>query len=323
MRLAGPSTGLALSNLVWINNVEIAVASSAVSGFNVNKAEIGVWVYNTITNEWRLDVKFPNDFKTRDNDICYNPKTKILWLYCKYNNMVNINMETKQFKIIKSDARNVGMWPKLLFIDDQLHVIGGSRNKCHLIWNQNEKKFDPPIFTFDEWKNGVYGHGAVFVKKKRIVYVFGGYNFDGVGYLFTFWKCEVDKGYEWTKLAITAEIKMYYRAYMLTSDERYIVIFGAKKVCLLDTNEEKCHYYDSELMYASMNSGLLSSSNKNIFVVGGYIRNVVKEFDMIIPVDVIGIIETYYNIDMVYLLDSNSQRFYHVLLDDVLNVQTA
>ena len=186
----------------------------------------------------------------------------------------------------------------------------------------NENKFDPAIFTFDEWVYGIYGHGAVHAKKKNIIYLFGGYDYGPYEYLFTFWKCEIDKGYKWTKMLINREIKMYYKAYILTPDERYIVIFAGDKLCLFDTNEAKLYDYDvKNEIYPLMHLGLLGRNDEDKLVVSGFIRSVAKQFDMIIPVDIIGIFEKYYNVNMVYLMDGYGNHFYKISLNDVLNVE--
>ena len=66
-----------MSNLVWINNNEIATATFVafhnVSPFSVLNHryhhDCGIWVYNILTNTWRIHIKYPNNITI---DIAWN-----------------------------------------------------------------------------------------------------------------------------------------------------------------------------------------------------------------------------------------------------------
>ena len=231
------------SNFVWINDQEIAVAA-----FGNGRDNRGIHIYNIISTEWRLHIKYPN-YHIQEHSICYNPNTKTLWLHGDNSELININMQTKKFKIIKT--KNVGMIPRLILIRNKLHVILGSDNTDHLIWNDIKKEFES-IFTFP-WEGGLHAHQIIHVKSKGLLYLIGGCDEYAYGsgnavpenkYI---WKCEINNNYKWIALSTdTKDIFLYYAACILTPDESMIIIFNATRIYLF--NVEKEEFYDSGIV---------------------------------------------------------------------------
>ena len=309
-----PATQLQISNLVCINNNEIAVATATQRNQN---GQAGIWVYNITTNQWRLHVKYPKYLHPcGHHSICYNPSTNILWLFGDDRKMVNINMLKKSVAVIKSYPRYVGNTPQLLFIDNKLHVIGGSDSKHHLVWNDEKKEFDKEIFTFPDMKNGYYGGGLVHAKKENILYLFGGYDYGLSGQYSSIWKCEINKGYKWTKLELTIKWFFYYDAYVMSPNEKYIVMFG-NKTRLFDVEEEKL--YEVKGMYNGAKFAVINGNVKDELIVNGYIRNVVKEVDVLIPLELIAVIDSYYRSEIIYSISNADDDFTKLSLDVVLN----
>ena len=308
------------TNLIYIGNNEIATADATTETANSGS---GILVYNTISNQWRVDVKFPKDFISQNHSICYNPSTKILWLFGDHHKMVNVNMETKEFKIIKPDARYVGYYPRLLIINDKLHVICGSDNKHHLVWNENKNEFDKELFTFPAFIEGVYGHGVVYAKKKNVLYFFGGYDYGKDDGDYAIWKCEIDKGYKWIELKVKLNEWFYSKGYVLTKDEKYIVIFQSlDRICLFDVDKEvfiNNKVESRRVEEAKVMHAVLSSNGDEEMIVNGYARGIVKEFDIMIPNELIVLILKYYMTEMVYAIHSD-KGFYKIALSDVLSL---
>ena len=46
------------SNLFWMNSSEIGYASETNGDGNKNQ---GIWIYNVISNEWKLYIEYPSD----------------------------------------------------------------------------------------------------------------------------------------------------------------------------------------------------------------------------------------------------------------------
>ena len=204
---------------------------------------VGISIYNIISNKWRLEIKYPETMRSGKHEICYNTNTKILWIYGENSIMINVNMDTKELKIIKYRARYVGQCPKLFFIKDRLHVICGSDSKYHLMWNDEENKFEDPIFTFSGVYAGNNGPVVVHLKQKNILFLFGGYDYIGF-HPKSIWKCDIDDNFKWIKLEVTLQNYVMYDAGVLTADEKFVVIFQSPQMCLFDVDNEKLKYLD-------------------------------------------------------------------------------
>ena len=308
------------SNLVWVNEHEIAVAQSDAAEEEDDEYEYGIWIYNILTNEWRIHIKYPEEECITDAEICYDPITKILWLYsdgetADVGQIFKFDMESKQFeKIIESEEVGFGIWPKLILIDNKLHIIGGSRNKYHLIWDNDQKKLET-IYSFPVLTEGFYGHNIVYAENKRFIYLFGG--FDGENsYIDEIWKCEIDKNYQWTKLKDELD-EFYRKAAILTGDEKYVVLFERWGVRLIDTDQDTSHKKDVDVPI-NTSCGLLGRNDKDGIIVHGYLRQFVTKYKMIIPIELYGIIDAYHCSNMVYLANEETQYFCKIPLESVM-----
>ena len=164
------------SNLVWININEFLTASSLDSDRFSNPKPEGLWVYNIISNNWRLYAAYPSDkFKLKEHSICYDVNTNIVWLFGADSKLVAFNTRSKKFKMVKFKAKSVGREPGLIIIDKKLHVIGGGCNKHHLIWNDVTTQFETK-YRFNQWTKGIFGHQIIYIPTKHVLYVFGGYD---------------------------------------------------------------------------------------------------------------------------------------------------
>lgn len=308
------------SNLVWINNNEIAIASQQrYSGLN----DRGIWIYNLSCNKWHLDIKYPQDLLTFEHQICYNAKTKTLWIYGDSKNMINVNMITKEITIVNSNARYCGLTPKLLLIQDRLHVIGGSDNRHHLIWNEETNKFDEPIYSFPELITGLHGHFLVRsnCKHEDNLYLFGGYDYSSNNGFNSIWKCDIDDGFKWSKLNMELSKEKDYvthKGYVLTCDGRYVIILQHPKILVFDIENEEIKEFDygidSEYAVSGYDQYEVEKSEN---IVGGYMRKVMKEFDVMIPMDLIILCSRYYCSDTIYCLTYN-YTFCRIVVSDIL-----
>ena len=304
------------SNLVWINENELAYASVC---YRDDDENLGICIYNIMTNKWRLHVKYPNPFKSTRHTIIYNPKTNILWLYGEERNMININMETKEFKIIKPNAKYLGYCPKLFFINGRLHAILGSDSTQHLIWNDDTMDFEQEIFTFPGLKRGLHAHGVVHLRNKNELYLFGGYDYMSSSSNHVVWKCNIDdmKTLKWEIYQEDMRFTSYYHGYISTNDERYIVIFK-EPIHIFDIENKIWYKVPGEYEY--WNEALSGRDEKDEMMITGYIKDISKKLDIVIPVELIAIFANYYVSDMVYLIDNNG-KFCKIRLNDILNVE--
>ena len=315
-----------ISNLVWINDVEFATASFTQ---NVDDIPNGVWIYNTISNKWRLFAEYPYEFRVKEHAIYYDTATKLIWIYGDDSKLLTVNMESKEFKMIKSDGKYVGLVPKLFIINKRLHVIGGSDNKHHLIWNKESKQFDIK-YTFKSWTSGMHGHEVIHVKSKNILYLFGGFDHAASYpdyYNRYIWKCTIDDDYKWSKLKADyiKNYNIYYKGFILTPDEKYIVIFHADDSWLLfDIDQEKLY----SLMIPSQielrpepGHAILGGIENDKVLVHGFVRMLSREMDVVLPDELIGLLSSFYSKDMIYLINRYNQKHFKLSLDIVLNCE--
>ena len=212
----------------------------------------------------------------------------------------------------------MGHVPGMLVINDKLNVISGSDSDNHLIWNQEKHEFDT-IFTFPSFGDGVYGHGVVHVKRLNLIYLFGGYDYGHGSWNFDIWKCEIDKEYKWTKLKIEMNHSFYTKGYILTSDEKYIIMFRSGTIIRLFDVDKEIFCKDIEIDNGEFVSfAVLSGNEKDEMIVNGYIREIGKELDVMIPHELNGLFEKYYRLEMIYGVN-HTKSFYQISVDSVLS----
>ena len=122
-------------------------------------------------------------------------------------------------------AESVSLESYIIFADDNLHVIGGQQDDSymHLIYNKDTKEFNEH-WTFQDFTYHHWG-GLVYVKSKYKMLLFGGFegsdciNTDNI-YEYSF----ADK--KWSILDAKLPIRCSSFGFILTPDDKYIIIFG-------------------------------------------------------------------------------------------------
>ena len=318
-------------NLIWMNENEFISAGQGSTFYdtsdsdeerenddNKNKRN-GIFIYNIKSNEWRLLIQYPDSFKSDHHGMCYNSNTNTVYLYGWQDNMIKINLTTKEFTIMNAKFVEHCMKPVLLCINNKCHVIGGSDNKNHFIWDEDNQKFETK-FTFPGLNKGIHGHGAIYAPNRNMIYLFGGYDYAAAKYMKKIWKCDVEKDYKWEcMMTLPQKIEeLYDYAYVLTPDERYIVLFMADHIVMLDLNEDS--FYQSEMDgFNAIHGVVCGGRGKEVeILVSGYVRMISNEFGMIVPYELIGIFVQYYCTEDVYLIDAY-RKHVKICLNDILS----
>ncbi len=222
----------------------------------------------------------------------------------------------------------VGSNPILLMINNECHVILGSNSKCHYKLNLNQKRLDL-VYEFAHLSAGLHENGAVHIKSKNMLLLFGGYDYKTDNQFNEIWKFDLSTGNKWVKLQdIKLPKKMSNFAWVLTKNEQYMIIFGGycgermKNIFILDLNEMKFYCSNVRLCdqgypcAVSMHSGINSD-----LLIAGFIRNVSKEYDMNIPLELMKLFHTFFDSEIVYLVHhsyNKKDRLYQVELNDIL-----
>ena len=142
--------------------------------------------YNINTDKWR---QFPShSFSTSlSPSIEYDSKNKQLIIIGEEDfelggnelpeipNMTRIGYAKYEINTITPNIY-IGQRCSMMMLDGKLHVIGGSDNQHHLIWNEGTNKFDI-IHTFDGLSKGIMSQGLVHLKSKNKLLMLGGYDY--------------------------------------------------------------------------------------------------------------------------------------------------
>merc|ERR1712228_1059948 len=145
-----------------------------------------------------------------------------------------VDLKNKEITELVDGNIEVGVNPSTLFVDGQLHIIGGSRNRKHLmrdVYGGDEKSNNSfeTIHEFEDWSKGNQNCGLVYVKSKNQLILFSGYNqYNDHKYAQMVWVCSLDEKKnkkKWTKKVKMPERACYF-GYVLSADEQYIVLIG-------------------------------------------------------------------------------------------------
>ena len=102
--------------------------------------------------------------------------------------------------------------------------------------------------------------------------------------------------------------------WILSRNDQYLVLFGGydcrhgfsnrnSNIFILDLNDMKFYKSSIKLSKGGRKRAITTSMNYNVLIFG-YIRNISKEYKMNIPQDLFKIFDSYFDSEMVYLLDS-------------------
>ena len=259
-----PAPDRHISNFILLDDNNVITAPSN----SLFQSSTGIQKYNVKKDEWQTYIKYAPNYHVTACSMCFNDKQTELCIFGKAKSITKINLKTNEFSHYKH-ATFCGRYPSLFYINGSYHIICGAWNMHHFMWNQIEKKF-VSIYRFPDLIQGNQSHGLVHIKSKKQLILFGGLDRRSI-YLNAIWKCQYgmndvinDMVYEWKKLDLTLPHRMHSFGYVLSDDERYILIFGGKVQSLHFLNE--IYIFDLKLMTIKRVKYVVRS-NHNIFVL--------------------------------------------------------
>ena len=257
-----------MSNFIQIDKNTLITAPSN-SGCSLFPSSEGIKKYDIHNDEWSTLIEYPSYHESNTSSICYNKTKSELCILGNEKFITKINLSTKQFEKFKVD-KFCGRYPSLSFINNQYHIICGSWSMHHYIWNEIKLKFQS-VFKFDGLSKGIQCHGLVHIESKKQLILFGGLDKTNV-YLDAIWKCqyttatETQPVYKWNKLDLRLPFRMHSFGYILTDDERFILIFGGKIQSLHFLND--IYIFDIKEMVITK-CGIDCPENHSLFVLKG------------------------------------------------------
>eukprot|EP01084_Bolivina_argentea_P110003 196490_1 len=307
----------------------------------------GIYKYYTNYNKWKHK-KYANNLQEfrRSPSIALNNSTNTLYLYhsgdLENSETDPVKDEEYQNKILKET--------RLLIFDlnsDNVDVINigpaGYMDRTQMIFAQNHLHFFDHIpchFIYDEKKKilvkqhsfqdvGCHDGGIVYVPSKRKIFHIGGSNSSSMFYTNCIFEyCLMN--HIWRKCDIKLPIKMSPEACVLSTDEKYILIFGAWIVDEKDQDFDT--KYINDIYIWNLETMKITKSirccpiftcygRKSVVVICndcdkliyGYLKQYCNAKK--IPNDIMDLLRIWYQDDYVYLNASNDGLMYRIKMD--------
>ena len=328
-------------SVVQINSNEFMMATDFTdTGNNTDNEKIpGLYVFNIVKNYWRLWMKYPDDWRVAGHTLLFDKNNNSLYLwhashYDGEHKITQIDMKTKQFTCFTSPKRY-----EIAAIDtkDEIHMIGGWNSIQHIKFDKTTQKFQE-IHRFDSFQR-MYGTLIVHIPSRDVLLIFGGST--GMNER----ECHIRefclKTSKWRRIE-NIDYPYYIGQALLTMNEKHILLTP-----LYDADSNKCDCImildilddgnyklrqskltlPTEIHFESVPSRymvLTGCGGDDKILVSGFVRNVFKENDLVLPSDdIINLIAMFYDSELLHLVRCAyglDKRDHHVIsLSSVLN----
>eukprot|EP01084_Bolivina_argentea_P107509 192221_1 len=294
-----------------------------------------IYKYNTHQNKWVHWIKIPYAYDTfivsfnKDNNKYYRLAGLLGNSYEASYNLKSDNNDSIWSKC-EFHATNTGS--KIVFIDNQVHIIGGSgsHGNKHFINGTHSDTF--PISG-----NSYQNFGMVYLKSKQLLLCMGGRSQKGILNELYFYSV-AHKMWSWNSSltdiqTIRLPVGLFHFGCVASKNEKYVIIFGGKT----------CDYIDSDTIYilnmdtknwmkcniACPVKGLyyavnMSDEQRHDLLCVGYINDVWKSPSICslvkLPLYLINIIKGYYNNEYIHLIERYGDHWKIPLDNIIMNI---
>ena len=277
------------------------------------------------------------DFVLHDNT-CY---------IIRDNYVIEIDIITNKIRLHANEIEGArsGINPVMASHNDKLHIIGGFHSKKHTIFDTQTKQFTDN-HTFQELFHGISSAALIHIKSKRMLYLMGGYDQGENQNMDKVWRCFLndDEGFSWEYLSLKLPIGDNRFPYLLTTNERYVVVLlsesdpnkWADDDDSDDGTEGKYSFYyldlesdemEMKFIKSPLSTGTISGSHmvmtgnyeESKLIIDGYIRRLTMCRDLMIPDEIMGVITSYYDEEIVHLFwrgeADNFENMHHWMIN--------
>lgn len=343
--------------LRWKEYCDHKLPSKFTRPIRINKHEFilvtgcrGISKYNIISKKWVHGyIAYPSKHRIFINPVCaYNHKTNTLYLYNqrKSDIILKINVLTRKVLIIKNKPPKIRN-PKLIFIAQKLHLIGGDDNDQHLIFDESEQTFTP-LGASKAFNNTEVTNLRLNDKQNKILIL--DCNDNGLhkfskskcssiySYSYTYSNCTNSNFQQWTTPIIELPLKMSKFAYTATKNQQYIVLLGGchrsvetDNIYIINLYQKDPNPIKSQMKCPTISKFFhaitMTTEQKDEMVVCGYIRNVWKTDGILItklisflPFYLIQYISRWYSNEYLHLFETNMDPALHwvITIDQLL-----
>ena len=223
--------------LLRLNDEEILIVGPW-SLDNEDYEIIGIHKYNVKSQTFELLVEF--DDSIFDDNEFYNhtaaldEKNKIISIHTG-KQLVTIDLKTKEIEFQDLDY-NTKYTKRAVCIDDALHLLEGTPYHIHSIWERFNDKYQEIDRLLNNEKEIDIHYGLIYIKGNgenipKTMLLFGN-NSDKIFYF----KFETKEWLLW-KDKLPKAMNFVEESYILTPNQRYIVLFHGQEICILDLKE--------------------------------------------------------------------------------------
>eukprot|EP01083_Nonionella_stella_P074274 201412_1 len=275
----------------------------------------GIYKYNATSDEWTEWIDYPksNHFETSVHCAAVDPRNNILYIYNAQGTLITIDL-AQESSLVQNAQSEVGNYAKCVVISSKLHVIGGNTNNSHFTVDTHDLKTYDTRHRFTKHGDRLYGHCIIYLKSQECVLLMGGEGrVEGSDciYKYSLLNDPEDRHWELLEQKLPEPISQF--GYIVTNDERQIVIFGgsnftqgsSNKIYILDAIEMK--WSTSQIQcpdFARYHALLAGNTYKTELLVYGYINCLYtsrKLSKYSLPVDILSIIRIYSDYEYIHL----------------------
>ena len=276
---------------------------------------------------------FPNEFGYPA--LAYDPATNKYYIVSDEVLLLEIDINSKSMTLYENPIKETGINPSAVYVNDQLHIIGGYDSNRHIIFDTKTKEWIEH-FTFKELATGLSSPALVYIKSKNMLYLMGGYsdepdssdseyqeneNNDGLnGHL------DIIRGYSikdklWNDLSLKLPTQDGKFPYFVTTDEQYVVVvltYNYQSESETDDNDEyafRIYYLNLEIepfefmespfipKFDIAHAVMTGSNTESTLIVYGYFRLLELNDKIIIPQDLMDLIVSFYDVEYVHFFE--------------------
>eukprot|EP01083_Nonionella_stella_P276104 937964_1 len=307
------------TKMVMVNDCEFIVAGE----------EDGLYKYNVQFNDFNLVVQYPDLLTVHDQGICFDSASQIVYLLCNEDEFITIDLKTKEIEThmgTDPSGNPIGCYPHLVMLDDECHIIGGSDNNRHLMWNKEKGEMEI-IHTFSHLKGGISGQALIYIRSRHALFMCGCFAWRNNDLYDSIWKYDVIHRH-WTQLNdVKLPRKMYDFGYVVDAQERYCILFGGMtdvgpvaSVYIWDIRNMEFHESDIKVPAGRCEAVLLHNEADSV-LIDGFVRSqcTSHSIHMSMEMELMVLIESYYKVQYVHINDTTNGYHYRISLYKLLD----
>ena len=290
-----------------------------------------VYTYHCREDKWENIISYPSSFQSSGYCAALDTRHKVLYVYDDERKLYRYDISAKKLLSAFSDRKYVGAVPRMEFIDidGTLHLVGGSNNNQHLIWNKEQSDF-VSVHEFGDIEN-LKWHGLVYLQKTQSLLCFGGYLHGQTEDIYTIREYNVLKK-EWTVLDVELPHQTESGFGIVSvRNEKYVLVIDCVigRIFVFNVSERKFHEskVPTPFIHHHCHAVVTSSSMEHgraDLIVSGFVRSFWKTLEfqgVAFPDYLVGMISDWIPAESVHVLAIGSgdhcRISVHMILEDL------